>query len=348
MPEDHDHFDKAQRLDAAEPIARLSAWTKSGAPLPVILRTLAEETSGREARALMQLAERVEAGESLEQAFAAVGAQFPTRLRRPLSVAAESGNLASMLPALSALSESSRGFAHQAMGVLAYPALVLLAVTGLSLLFSLYVAPQFEGFFDSFLLDQAVLTSTMLCLTRQVPWLALAALVMALSFAVLWRVPATAPTTHWLATGLPLLGRLWIVNGHRNLVCLLSACTAAGMPVAAALRAAAAGLGDQNLANAARGAADRCESGDSLSHAMASSKHFERSLAALVAWGENAGALPAALAQATRVYDSQTEQLLNLLRRVAPPMLLAIVILFVLLVMLSLLQPQLNLIRGLC
>lgn len=332
---------------ADDPLGRMSVWQDSGAPLPLMLRALGEEYGGRAAPALQQMASRVEAGDDLSQAFQSAGAMLPRRLRAQLETAAASGNLRTALPALASQRAETLSLSREATAILCYPLLVVLAALGLMLFLSLFVVPQFAMVFSDFGLNLPFATTAFLTLAEGIP-LFVAGLLLALGMLALGL--AFAPTRrllHWLATSLPLFGQLWTCHGHYCLANLLSAYTASGMNGPAALRTAADGLVDQHLSEVARRAAARCDQGQSLADSLAQTKHIERSLTALVRWGEAEGDLPAALAEAAKIYRVQTRQRVALVRRVMPPVLLIGVVLFVGYMCIALFLPLVSLIQNL-
>jgi general secretion pathway protein F len=89
------------------------------------------------------------------------------------------------------------------------------------------------------------------------------------------------------------------------------------------------------------------ESGQTLSSSLNQSIHFDRSLVALVGWGEKHGALPEALGVATDLFDDHIEQQATLVRRVLPPLALVTVATLMFFVIIGLMIPMVKLIEGL-
>lgn len=332
---------------ANEPLAWLALWSDARLPAPAMLRTLADEHGGRAAIGLRKMAERVEAGDSLSDAFGASKAAFPAGLRRELTAADQCGCLRTALPALAARRDATGRMSQQVLAILAYPALVLVALLGLAALFSLLLIPQFEQIFNDFELQLPAITHAVVAMSSLAPWL-IGGVLVAIAFSVvLFFLPVTAPWAHAVTAALPLFGRMWICQGHFGFSHLMASYTATGMQVGDALRATAAGVPDRNLALTAERVAGQCEAGQSLGNAMNASRAFERPLSALVAWGEQHGELPAAFVEASQGYQRQAELSLQLLRRVVPPLLLVAVILLVATVVIAIFLPLVGLIQNL-
>jgi type II secretory pathway component PulF len=106
-------------------------------------------------------------------------------------------------------------------------------------------------------------------------------------------------------------------------------------------------LSDRNVARACERASSRVEEGQTLSSSLEQSIHFDRSLVALVGWGERHGALPEALRVATDLFDDHVEQQASLVRRVLPPLALLTVATLMFFVIVGLMVPMVKLIEGL-
>jgi type II secretory pathway component PulF len=330
-----------------DPLGRLSVWVDARLPAPQMLRALAEEYGGRAAPALEKMADRVEAGDDLRQAYEATRGLLPRRLAKQLTGIATSEDLAAVLPALAAQREETRRFSRQAMVILAYPVLVAVAAFLILLLFATLIVPQFASIYNDFGLQLPAITSLFVQLAPYIPWIGAAVGALAAIVFAMQAFEPTARLVHWLATGLPILGRLWVAHGHYSFSQLMATFTAAGMRAPAALRAAAAGLTDRNLAHAAAGAAARCESGQAISAALGASRHFERSLTALVGWGESHNSLPTAFTEASTAYRIQSQHLLTLVRRVVPSVLFVTVIFIVAILIVALFVPMVSMIQNL-
>jgi type IV pilus assembly protein PilC len=88
-------------------------------------------------------------------------------------------------------------------------------------------------------------------------------------------------------------------------------------------------------------------SGQALSQSLDQSIHFDRSLVALVGWGEKHGALLEALGVARDLFDDQVEQHAALVRRILPPLALVTVGTLMFFVIIALMIPMAKLIEGL-
>ncbi|MHC4362269.1 MAG: type II secretion system F family protein, partial [Planctomycetota bacterium] len=123
---------------------QLASITKAGIPLERGLRELAEDVSSRSMRKLVDaIAEELEAGVPIEEAFEKRQKRFPPLYGRILKAGVETGRLSEMLTSLNRhleLADQTRRIIFEAM---TYPAIILfLVICVMTLIFS-FVVPQF-------------------------------------------------------------------------------------------------------------------------------------------------------------------------------------------------------------
>ena len=325
----------------------MAAWTESRQPLPELLRALADEYAGRSRTAFVRLAERLEAGDSLPEAVLASKAAFRSGLRRQLELAADSGDLQTVLPALAVQESTRHDIRRQVLTTLLYPVSMLLFSLLLAGMACLLVIPEFDDLYGEFELTLPASTQVLLAISAAFPILVGGGLALVAVLAVLWMMPGTKRFMHWLATATPLLGRLWIWIGHQSLCEQLAAYLAVQTPLPTALRGVACGLSDRNLARTVNRLATATEEGAPLSLAMDRSMHIEQPLTTTVYWAEQQNSLPVSLAESAKIYREQIDHQVAFLQRVTPPCLLLTIGWSAFLIVSVLLMPLLSLINGL-
>ncbi|MEM6331021.1 MAG: type II secretion system F family protein, partial [Planctomycetota bacterium] len=236
---------------------------------------------------------------------------------------------------------------RRVVSALIYPAMVLCFALGLAAFVAVAILPQFAGIVEEFELEVPFSTELLFRTAAVLPKAALVVGVGLLVTLLLWAIAPLRGVLQWLATGVPLLGTLWVWVSHHALCEQLSAYLAAGAPLPAALRGSAAALGNRSLAAAVAKAAVRCEQGETLSAAFADSIHIERMLTTTVRWGEHRGNLPGAIGEAAESYRQQIEDYLSFIRSVAGPCLLVTIGGVTGFTLSALMQPLLGLLRGL-
>ncbi len=316
-------------------------------PLEVSLAALAVEKGDRRlAAAAERLASRLQQGGTIREAVDSLDHQLPTEVAGLLRAGIESGDPAGTFARFGQQRLAAERFNRRIRGALAYPLLILCILVPILLFLSIYVIPMFGDIYREFNLDLPAITKVILQTAKQMPTLVLGLLLL---FAIpfILRIVGGRWLVHRVRFSLPLVGRLWMWAGQREFSAQLASLLSLGLPMPSAIAYTADVLSDRNVAHACKRVRGRVEDGETLSRSLDQSIHFDRSLVALVAWGEKHGALPEALGVATDLFDDHVEQQASLVRRVLPPLALVTVATLMFFVIIGLMVPMVNLIEGL-
>jgi type IV pilus assembly protein PilC len=317
-------------------------------PLEISLAALAEEKGDpRLAAAAERLASRLQQGATIHEAIDSLDRQLPTEVAGLLRAGIESGDLAGTFERFSQQRLAAERFNRRIRGAIAYPLLVLCILVPLLLFLSIYVIPMFGDIYLDFGLALPALTELILQMAKQLPSLVVGIVLVVIGVPLILRIVGGRWLLHRVRFSLPLVGRLWMWAGQREFAAQLASFLSLGLPIPSAVGLTAQVLSDRNVARACERVRSRVESGQTLSSSLNQSIHFDRSLVALVGWGEKHGALPEALGVATDLFDDHVEQQASLVRRVLPPLALVTVATLMFFVIIGLMIPMVKLIEGL-
>lgn len=347
LPSDSPPSTALSRASLATLVDAAAAQTAAGAPLDELFLAVAEDADDRRLRAVsLRLADELARGADLSAALGTIAGAMPQRLRHALAAAADVGQTAAVLQALARHETARKRVSRQLYSALLYPAIVLAMVLGVLATFVFYILPEYVTIYEDF--DVELPPSTMLLLgtAEAMPWIAAGAAAVAAGYFLLWLFPRGRRLAHWLRTGAPLVGRVWIGQAQHELASMLGALVSQQIPLDQALDCTAAALRDRNLARAARIAAAKCRDGATLAHSLAESMHVEPSLPALAGWGEAHGRLPEALAQAAALHEEEITLYANFLRRALPPLLFVGVMATVFALMAAVFEPLATLMNN--
>jgi type II secretory pathway component PulF len=343
--------DEAGILGNEEIAAFVEAVGGAGAsrlPIEITLAALAEETKDRPlANVAQQIGAQLEQGATIEQVIASLGHKLPHDLARLLQAGVDSGDLAGMMERLAQERMTAQRVQRRIHMALAYPLLVAVILIPLLAFLSLYVVPMFAQMFLDFDLALPTVTQLILQTSRQIPFLLGGIAIFLLIIPIVFRIVGGRWLFHRVRSALPLVGPIWTWSGQREFAAQLAPLIRLRMPMAEAVSYAGDAISDRNVGWACRRVAKRLESGQSLGDCLNQSIHFDRSLVALIIWGERYGLLPDALRVATSVFDDQIEQYTTLLRRLLPPVALVAVAALIFFIIVGLMVPLVTLIEGL-
>lgn len=326
----------------------LSVLMQSGLSLEAGLQAAARELPRSPlTRVLDRLADRLHSGQTLPQALESLGGVVPAHLRGLLLAGLSLDNAAGLLEQMVAYGRRSAAIRRRLWIGLGYPALLLAMVAALFALFSTQVIPQFKHIFDDFNLTLPVNTRLFVGMSEVGSWILAANLAaVGIGWVVAW-LASDAPTVRRMLNHLPLLGPVLRWTALVEFLRLLALLVEGRLPLATAVRLSGGGSRDADLNTAASAAAARVELGATLSAAVHGLPQIPASLGPVVAWGEQVGALPAALRTAADMFEGRLETQLVLIRVVVPPLAFLLVLGFLLFLISSTLLPMYNLIQKL-
>jgi type II secretory pathway component PulF len=329
-------------------LARTADAASAGMPLDEVFLALAEDADDRKLRnACLRLAEEIGRGVSFRQAVATAGPGMPAYVPQALLASADSGSMAAVLQGLAQQSAVRKRMRRRIWSALLYPLIVVFLLGMVATALVMVVVPEFQDLYAEFGLTLPRSTIVMLALAEWAPWLVIAAAAVVLGCFLLWLAPGGRRLMHWLRTGAPLFGRMWIWAGQHEFASVLGVLTAQGVALSDALESTAASLRDRNVARATRIVARKCEQGTLLSRGLSESIHFDPALPALVSWGEMHDALPEALQQAAAMFEEEIDVFAYFLHRALPPLMFASVILLVIAFITVIMVPLIDLINNL-
>lgn len=234
----------------------LAALVRAGVPLETTLGKLGCDVPGRLGQTMTDLAARVERGENLPQALAAMPGAFP-----PLYVAAvEAGIRAGRLPAvLEDLTTAARQQSELRRSValaMVYPFLVVLVAWQLFWFFADRLAGPLSAVYEG--REPALLTSFRTIGAKLETWGLVAGLILILLFAIWqYRMLRGRATLSWV----PVAGQMIRNARLASLSGILAVLIDHDVPLGEALALAGNASGDRRLAESARRLAGQIEQG---------------------------------------------------------------------------------------
>jgi type II secretory pathway component PulF len=337
---------------AAQNAGELLSFTLAGSgvqlPLDEVFLALADDVdSPKMRRVSVKLAEHLRRGADLPTAMRSVQRDLPPYLQRALVASAAHGQTAAVIAGLAAHEVARRRIRRKLQSILLYPAIVVALLLAVVSGITMFPVRDFQDIYADFGLSLPKATEFVLTLGQVIPWVLAGLVSAALAYFALTLWPGAQRWLHWLRTGLPLLGRIWIWSGQHEFASVLGALAAQRVVMDDALACTVDSLSDRNLARAAQIVARKCREGATLVRGMSESIHFDPSLTALVGWGEVHDSLPAALRQATQTFEEELDAYASFLSRVVPPILFVSVMVVLGFIVMALFVPLVDLINNL-
>jgi len=293
--------------EAAELAAGIAELTKIGLPLPAGLRALADEWPTRRLRpVLIDLANQVDRGVSLEDAINSVGTRLPAHLRGLIIAGLRSGRLADALEQYVNLQRTQHDLHRQVWLALSYPTLLMILMCFLAIFANFYITHPMVHIFRDFGTGLPALTQ--LVIKTSGPLVCVLIIVTALMLAIPM-LSGGWPGSAWISPflyPLPIIGPTLKWSQMSLFSRLMGMLLKQQVPLPDALRLAAQGLSDAYLARACRKAAADVEKGRPFNESMASRRQFSSDLIPLVELGQRTSMLADAFLSAVEMFEGRT------------------------------------------
>lgn len=337
---------------------QLAHLATAGLPLEAGLRLIARDMrSGALAATVRLVADDLERGVPLGEAFDRHRGRFPALYGRLIDAGVRGGNLSSVLLNLSRHLEVVHRLRATLWRTLAYPLMVMVAIVLLLLFLGLHVVPQFRPLFADMGMRLPLLTEILFAASEATPYVAAALLALLVGGMLLWATLRARGLERHAADAiglrLPLVGRVLRLNLIARWCDALRIGVTAGLPLPAAVELAGDAVRSPRLGRDGHVLIARLEAGRTLDDADDDDVGPAARLSVLPATVPTAIALAAGhndlsstLATLAEMYERQAESRANAIPAVLTPLMLIAVAVTIGLVILALVLPLIRLIEG--
>jgi type IV pilus assembly protein PilC len=343
--------DRPPKLTSAEALeltTQVAEMAKAGLPLATGLRAMqADLPSGRLSRAVDLLVSSIEAGTPVDIALSRAAAWLPAHLRGMLAAGVHSGRLAEVLQESLTYEQLQAESRRRMSWLIAYPMVVFTVFLGWSAFVLLVLVPNFTEIFYDFGIRLPLSTQILVWMSGPGKWLLLVPLAAIDVAPLVLQACSHTFVASWLLAHLPLFGPAWRARSMVGFCNLLATLLDQSIPLPAALRLTADGLGDGQLRAACRDLALQTAAGRSLSQSAATRSAIPHTLVPIIRWGEENSALSEALRSAADLYMNRMEVQLEILSLVFPPLTFLFVAVATLWVIGAMILPLINLVGAL-
>lgn len=322
----------------------LATLLKAGMPLVQSLDILRRRAASPVFRAVLDdIYERVRAGSSLSEAFAAQGDLVPGVYHASLLAGEKSGGLEQVIRRYVGYVRVIAGVRRKTVSALIYPAiLVVLALVVVSIILFRLV-PEFAQFYAQFGRELPLATRLLVGVSGFViDWFPVVAGALAASVVAGWvwgRQPAQRARLDRLVLALPFVGptvrRFAASQAARTLATLLGG----GLPLVDALGVTARSVGNRFMARQLGVVERQVREGRALAEAMAETGAFPDVAIKMVEVGEATGALQEMLNSVADFFDEENETKLGRFVTLIEPTLLVVMGLVIAGLLISLYMP---------
>ena len=320
------------------------ALIRAGLPILSSLEILTERRKNPAFRgALVDIRERVKAGEALSDAFVSQGPLFPRLYAASLASGERSGELGTVVARYVDYSTRVLAIQRKVVSALIYPAILLTLSGALIALMVFVIIPKFNEFLKDFnqdlpLLTQLVVGFALLCRTY---WQVIVLVVVGgvLGLGAWTRTPAGRVWFDGLKLRLPLIGRVVADYAQNRFTRTLATLQAGGIPLVTSIELAGGAVGNVIYERALAEVANRVREGRSLWESLDDTKLMADITIQMVRVGESTGALVEMLNHASDFTDEEIDTRLSRLVTLIEPLMLVFMAVIIATMLLSIYLP---------
>ncbi len=325
----------------------LATAVNAGLPLVPALRTIRDAGRADAQRQMIDgIIGSVEEGDALGEAVKDAGKPFDELTVALVSSGERAGRLGEVLNQCATLLDRETKLKRALLGALIYPLIILLLVVGAMIVVVTVIVPRVlqsvEGQLEVLPLPTRVVQGIAEFFGGYW-WAVLVGIALvAWAWTQIYRQPQARMNIDRTTLKIPVIGPLVRDVAVARFTRTLGTLVGAGIPVLQALSITRATLGNKALEEAVAAVGDKVSEGRTIAEPMAKSGHFPPLLVQLVAMGERTGRLDELLLSAATAFEEKTEQGIELLTKVLPPMLIIVLACMVAGIILAILLPLLE------
>lgn len=333
---------------------QLASITKAGIPLERGLRELADDVASKPMRKLVEaIAGELEAGISIEEAFAKRQKAFPPLYGRILKAGVETGRLSEMLTSLNRHLETSNQTRRIVFEALAYPAVILsLAAVIITFMF-IAIVPQFKVILTEMLEGSRMnpVTTFVFSISENVLpfWIGVGFIIAVIVFAVamLSAHPAGQRIKESIILKIPVFGRLYHSSTMSKMAESMAMMVATGCDMPGCLRLASGATGSEKLFLESDTLACQIERGENILEAGQFCQMIPRLFLYSIQLGTQRNELQDNLYSLGQMYAEQTRCRQTRLQAVLLPVMIVSVGAIIMVTVLAMFLPMVQIISGL-
>jgi len=329
---------------------QLAHLTAAGLPVEKGLRLIAGDmASGRLARSIQQVANDLEAGMTLDQAFGRHAPQFPPLYGELIAAGVKTSSLPGMLFNLGRHLELVARVRAGVWRACAYPLMVMVALLGILVFISVVIMPRFVETIQDFHAKLPLSTQLLIWVGPFVPYIILTFLGVCILVPVTWRILCKMGEDRKIIDSfllpLPLLGPILKRNMIARWCDGLRLGVEAGLDLPQAMQLAAGAIASPALEADTKELVLSLQSGHGL-EGHRSGRVLPAAVAAAIQFGTDQHDLPATLDGLTKLYQQQAEQRAAMLPVIITPAMIIMTALIMGFVITSLFMPLVALIKS--
>ncbi|KXG76023.1 Type II secretion system protein F [Fervidicola ferrireducens] len=344
-------FNRVKKQDLSVFCRQLATMIGAGIPIVRALELLAEQSEKRAMRqSIERILESLREGSTFHEALERQHGIFPPIMVHSVEAAEISGSLENTLEELSEHLARDHELEEKIKSTLAYPAIIISLTAAVLMVLLVFVIPAFQNVMNSLgvplPLPTRIVLHTGMALRRG--WYLIIILISGLAFFTVRSLKSESVRRRMdeLLLKMPVFGNLHkkavISRFSRTLGTLLKS----GVPIMEALEVVARNVGNRVVGDVILQARENVREGKSVADTLEASGLFPPMVIAMIAVGEETGALDSLLAKVNAFYERELEEAARRLSSMLEPAMIVVLGAAVGFIVISILLPYFQIIGN--
>ena len=330
---------------------QLATLIESGITILSGLQMLGEEASSKPLqKALQEVSEDVQEGETLSNSLRKQPQTFPFIYSRMIEIGERMGNMESVLRQVATYMEKRESLTRKLRGAMAYPAFIISLLLVVVFLMITFTLPGIMGLFGDFEMELPLPTKILLAITNfatDYRTQMMAGAVLVVTVIVLYlRTSIGQRHRDILLLKIPLIGAINIQSSVAQLCHTMSILLKAGLPMSEIMNLIVDTMGNIIIKEAFSRVRTEMLQGQGLSQPIRQEKVFPGLLAQMVRVGEETGTLDTNLETLAVFYEEEADRKINALTSMMEPALMLFVGVMVGFLAVAVITPMYSLMGG--
>lgn len=339
---------KVKAQDLALITRQLSTLVGSALPIEQALLAVADQTEKpRLKKLLMSVRSKVVEGYGLAEAMSEFPGVFDSLYTAMVAAGEKSGHLDTVLDELANYTEQRQHMKSQLTQALIYPLMLTLVAIGIVVFLLVSIVPQIVDNFSTMGQELPPTTLAMIAISEFLQnwglWLLVGIALVLVGFNQWLRNEKNRLKYHRRLLKLPMLGKVIRGVSTARFARTLSILTSSAVPLLDGLRITSSVIGNLAIRQAVDEAAGRVREGASMRGALQETGLFPPMMLHMIAAGEKSGELEQMLKRSADNQDKEFENLVSVSLKVFEPVLIVTMAGIVFFIVLSIIQPILQL-----
>jgi len=325
---------------------------KTGVSLVRAFEILSQQTnSNKFKKVLMDIASKINKGESMSAALGRYPEIFPTIFQETIRVGEETGRMENALLTLSSQIEKENNLKSKIKSAMVYPIMVLIMAFGIGVFMMIFAVPKIKASFVELGVQLPITTKIILgtadVLTKYWIFAALIFICLAVGLIFFAKTGKGGKIKSWLWLHIPIISKLSRETNSALTLITLSSLLKSGVPIVRALTIASGSLGNFYFRNALKKSAENVEKGSKLSSALKSYQDiFSPMVTQMIEVGEETGETSDILEKLAEFLEQEVSASTLRLSSVIEPILIMCVGGVVGFFAVSMMQPMFSIMSG--